>query len=115
VKREIAFSLIFQPPSTSIYHGHPRQANAITAARFIDPHVFKLMVPVGIWPQEAREKTVGKMAWISLLKGLEAKCLQNLTARGNWTAAEMRDLCGKVKEELMAAEGLTMSARFVTG
>jgi SAM-dependent methyltransferase len=100
--------------------GYPRngdylQANAITAAGFVDPHVFKLTVPVGIWPQEAREKTVGKMAWISLLEGLEAKCLRHLTTRGNWTAAEVRDLCGKVKEELMAAEGLTMSARFVTG
>ncbi|OXV10192.1 hypothetical protein Egran_02047 [Elaphomyces granulatus] len=47
--------------------------------------------------------------------GLEARSIRPLTATGNWTAGEVRDLCEKVKTELIAASGLTLTVRFLTG
>ncbi|KAL5334547.1 S-adenosyl-L-methionine-dependent methyltransferase [Aspergillus crustosus] len=99
--------------------GHPRDLhhllpNVLTAAGFINVRVIERTIPVGLWPDEPREKTLGKMALISLLEGLEAYSLRQLIATGNWTENGVRDLCEKVKVELMSAGKMTCCVTTVT-
>ena len=58
-------------------------------------------IPLGTWSPDPRKKIAGKMALISTLEGLEATSLRLLTRDLDWTAEAVRDLCGKVQEELM--------------
>lgn len=58
-------------------------------------------VPVGSWTPDPRKKVAGKMALISSLEGLEASSLRLLTKHTGWKPDDVRDVCGKVKEELM--------------
>ncbi|KAI9367775.1 S-adenosyl-L-methionine-dependent methyltransferase [Aspergillus egyptiacus] len=99
--------------------GHRRdlrhiEPNVLKAAGFIDVRVLERTVPIGLWPDDPQEKTLGKMALIALLEGLEAYSLRQLTATGNWTAKEVRDLCEKVKRELLTAGKMTCRVRAVT-
>lgn len=99
--------------------GYPRNQEhlrpaALTAAGFVNVRVHDLTVPIGVWPEEPRQKTLGKMALIALLEGLEATSLRQLTATGNWTAEAVRDLCEKVKAELVVASGMTARVRIIT-
>ncbi|KAL4787797.1 S-adenosyl-L-methionine-dependent methyltransferase [Aspergillus varians] len=99
--------------------GHPRDLHhllpgALTAAGFIDIRVLERTLPVGLWPNEPRDKTLGKMALIALLEGLEAYSLRQLSTAGNWTEEGVRDLCEKVKIELLAAQKMTCCVKTVT-
>ncbi|KAL5051217.1 hypothetical protein BDW71DRAFT_194268 [Aspergillus fruticulosus] len=99
--------------------GYPRDLchllpNVLTTAGFVDVHVIERTIPVGIWPDDPREKTLGKMALIALLEGLEAYSLRQLTATGDWTEEGVRNLCAKVKMELLAAGRLTARVKTVT-
>ncbi|KAL4917942.1 S-adenosyl-L-methionine-dependent methyltransferase [Aspergillus aurantiobrunneus] len=99
--------------------GHPRDLRhllptVLTAAGFVDVRVLERTIPVGLWPDEPREKTLGKMALIALLEGLEAYSLRQLTATGNWTKEGVRDLCDKVKMELLVAGKMTCCVKTVT-
>lgn len=58
-------------------------------------------VPLGTWNSDERKQTVGKMALISALEGLESISLRLLTNHLDWKEEDVRDLCGKVTEELM--------------
>ncbi|KAL8710995.1 MAG: hypothetical protein Q9220_004594 [cf. Caloplaca sp. 1 TL-2023] len=58
-------------------------------------------VPLGTWLPDRRKKVAGKMALIATLEGLEAMSLRLLTRHLAWKAEDVRDLCGKVQEELM--------------
>lgn len=58
-------------------------------------------VPLGTWSPDPRKKVAGKMTLISSLEGLEAKSLRLLTRELAMTEEDVRDLCDKVKEELM--------------
>ncbi|KAL8734827.1 MAG: hypothetical protein Q9166_001179 [cf. Caloplaca sp. 2 TL-2023] len=60
-----------------------------------------LDIPLGTWSPDPRKKVAGKMALISTLEGLEATSLRLLTRHMDWKAEDVRDLCGKVQEELM--------------
>lgn len=84
-------------------------------AGFVDVRVFEIAVPVGTWPQEPRQRTLGKLTLVVLLEGLEAKCLRLLTSTGKWTADEVRDLIEKAKQEIVSAEGITLAVKFLTG
>ncbi|KAL3481848.1 S-adenosyl-L-methionine-dependent methyltransferase [Aspergillus californicus] len=99
--------------------GHPRDLrhllpSTLIAAGFIDVRVLERTIPIGLWPDDPREKTLGKMGLISLLEGLEAYSLRQLTAAGNWTAESVRDLCEKVKRELLTAGRMTCCVKTVT-
>ncbi|RDW61895.1 class I SAM-dependent methyltransferase [Aspergillus mulundensis] len=99
--------------------GHPRDLchllpSVLNAAGFVDVRVLERTIPVGTWPDDPREKTIGKMALLALLEGLEAYSLRQLTASGNWTKEGVRDLCEKVKVELLAVERLTTRVKTVT-
>ena len=58
-------------------------------------------VPLGTWSSDAQKKAVGKMALISTLEGLEATSLRLLTRYLAWTVERARDLCEKVRDEVM--------------
>lgn len=92
------------------------QPSLLTAAGFVDVRAYDITVPLGTWPNnDSRQSTLGKMMLIAFLEGLEAQCLRPLTAMGNWTASNVRDICEKVKLEVAASRGATVSVRFVTG
>lgn len=58
-------------------------------------------VPLGTWSSDPRKRLAGKMALISALEGLEATSLRLLTKEMAWKEADVKDLCEKVKEEVM--------------
>ena len=60
-----------------------------------------LDVPLGTWSTDPQKQVSGKMALISALEGLEAMSLRLLTKHLNWKEEEVRDICEKVKEELL--------------
>ncbi|KAJ5414558.1 hypothetical protein N7509_001185 [Penicillium cosmopolitanum] len=100
--------------------GYPRdlehlRKTALTAAGFVDIKVIERNIPIGLWPADIGEKTLGKMTLIALLEGLEAYALRPLTGSGKWSLDEARALCELVKEEVLAAEGLRVKVRVVTG
>lgn len=61
----------------------------------------KFDIPLGEWSPDAHKKIAGKMAMISALEGLEAMSLRLLTKYMDWKPEDVRDLCKKVKEEVM--------------
>ncbi|GES66954.1 S-adenosyl-L-methionine-dependent methyltransferase [Aspergillus terreus] len=86
----------------------------LSAAGFVDIRVLEHTIPVGLWPEDPHEKTLGKMALIAFLEGLEAYSLRTLTATASWTPEQVRDLCDKVKDELFTADQMTARLRIVT-
>lgn len=100
--------------------GYPRdlhhlRESALSEAGFVDIRVLERTIPIGLWPDDLHEKTLGKMALIVLLEGLEAYALRSLTRSGRWSLEDARDLCEKVKDECMVANHLTARVRVVTG
>jgi hypothetical protein len=105
-----------EPSATDSAAGRAHlQPSFLTACGFIDVRTYDISVPLGTWPTDPRQSTLGKMMLIAFLEGLEARCLRPLTATGRWTAASVRDSCEKVKLEVAASRGATVSVRFVTG
>ncbi|OQE31857.1 hypothetical protein PENSTE_c001G05037 [Penicillium steckii] len=101
--------------------GYPRDlahlnTTALSAAGFVDIRVQERSVPIGLWPEDIHEKTLGKMTLIALLEGLEAYALRPLTASGKWNVDEARGLCEMVREEVLNNEkgGLRGIVRVVT-
>ncbi|KAJ5169161.1 uncharacterized protein N7482_004755 [Penicillium canariense] len=88
--------------------------DALVAAGFVDVRVLERTIPIGLWPDDMAEKSLGKMALIALLEGLEAYALRPLTAHGGYGVEEARDLCDAVRGELLAVRGLTARVRIVT-
>jgi SAM-dependent methyltransferase len=98
--------------------GYPRglehlRASALTAAGFVDIRTFEIDVPVGTWPQDTRMNTLGKMALIALLESLESTSMRPLTRQKGWNADEVRDLCDKVKTEIVAEVGAAVTVKVV--
>ncbi|EEP79319.1 conserved hypothetical protein [Uncinocarpus reesii 1704] len=79
--------------------------SALAAAGFENIRTYDIEVPIGTWPTEPKRKTMGKMALIVLLEGLEAMSLRLLTKYIGWTAEDVLDLCEKVKMEIVNCEG----------
>ena len=73
-----------------------------------------LKVPLGTWIPDPEKKSAGKMALIAALEGLEAMSLRLLTRELAWKADDVRDLCSKVKDEIMRPEArASMPCQFV--
>ncbi|KAI9805163.1 MAG: hypothetical protein M1825_000998 [Sarcosagium campestre] len=66
--------------------------------RVVESRLFS--VPIGTWPVDPAQKTIGKLWLISMLEGLEAASLRLLTRELDWKPEDVRDLCQKVKVEL---------------
>ena len=58
-------------------------------------------VPLGTYSADPVKKIAGKMAMIAALEGLEAVSLRLLTRHLAWKEEDVRNLCEKVKEEVM--------------
>lgn len=100
--------------------GYPRDLEhlrtaALSAAGFVDVRVLERSIPIGLWPDDIHEKTLGKMTLIALLEGLEAYAVRPLTASGKWSIDEARALCEMVQDEVMMAQGLRVTVKVVTG
>ncbi|KAJ6096827.1 hypothetical protein N7486_007573 [Penicillium sp. IBT 16267x] len=87
---------------------------ALLAAGFGDITVIEETFPIGLWPEDIHDKTLGKMALIALLEGLEAHALRPLTRLAGYTLEAAKDLCEKVQEEVLAAGKITARVRVVT-
>ena len=59
-------------------------------------------VPLGTWSPDKRRRVAGKMALIAALEGLEAMSLRLLTRHTEMDEESVRDLCSKIKAEVMA-------------
>ena len=100
--------------------GYPRgldhiHSDMLAAAGFVDVRVFERTLPIGLWPQDPTEQTLGKMSLIAVLEGLEAYALRPLTSTARWTPEDVRDICEKVKGELLTGGRITAKVRFMTG
>ncbi|KAF3479775.1 uncharacterized protein GIQ15_06751 [Arthroderma uncinatum] len=117
------FSMPNSPPNSylSIYlaaissaaevAGFPRSFDhfrpaALEAAGFTDIRVYDTHIPVGTWPEDPLEKTLGKMTLIVLFEGLEASSMRLLTKYLGWSADDVIDLCEKVQLEILNSEGM---------
>ena len=61
-------------------------------------------VPLGPYEADPMRRVAGKMAMIAALEGLEAVSLRLLTRELGWEKDEVRELCEKVKAEVMDPE-----------
>lgn len=98
--------------------GYPRnmehlRPSALSAVGFEGIQTHDIDVPVGTWPDDPLKKTLGKMTLICYLEGLEALGLRQLTRREVWTAESVRDLCDKVKAEIVHTKGASDTVRFL--
>lgn len=82
---------------------HLRKAE-VESAGFSVMKSISMEVPLGTWSPDPRKRGLGKMAMIAMLEGLEAQSLRRLTKELEWKAEDVKDICNKVKEELMKAE-----------
>lgn len=99
--------------------GYPRnldhlRTESLAAAGFVDVRVLERTIPIGLWPDDFHEKTLGKMGLIALLEGVEANALRPLTRDGNYTLEAAHELCENVKMELISSDHLTVRVRIVT-
>lgn len=60
-----------------------------------------LDIPLGTYDADPQKKVVGKMAMIAALEGLEAVSLRLLTKHLEWKEEDVKELCGKVQEEVL--------------
>ncbi|OJJ48805.1 hypothetical protein ASPZODRAFT_129117 [Penicilliopsis zonata CBS 506.65] len=90
------------------------RASALRAAGFVDVQIVERNIPVGLWHEDPHVRTLGKMALIAFLEGLEAFALRSLTATGRWTPNSVRELCQKVQAELLSASKVMTRLRIVT-
>lgn len=100
--------------------GYPRDlahlnTDALAAAGFVDVRVLERAIPIGLWPEDVAEKTLGKMTLIALVEGLEGYAMRPLTVHGGYSVDGVRELCEAVKGELLGVAGLTARVRIVTG
>ncbi|PWY85692.1 S-adenosyl-L-methionine-dependent methyltransferase [Aspergillus sclerotioniger CBS 115572] len=92
------------------------QPNLLSAHGFVDIHVHEYTFPIGLWPENPRDRTLGKMGLIALLEGLEAISLRLLTASYGWGPEEVRDLCDQVRAEILSGGyRVSVSVRMITG
>ena len=58
-------------------------------------------VPLGTYSPDPRMRSVGKMALVAALEGLEATCLRLLTRELSWKVDEVKDICSKVAQQIV--------------
>ena len=57
-------------------------------------------VPLGLWSEDPKKKSLGKMALVAALESVEACSLRLFTQYLEWNVDEVKSLCEKVKSEL---------------
>ncbi|KAJ5728046.1 hypothetical protein N7493_004376 [Penicillium malachiteum] len=100
--------------------GYPRDLHhlrkeAFVNAGFTEINVIERTFPIGLWPEGIHDKTLGKMALIALLEGVEAHSLRPLTRFAEYTVSDAKELCERVQEEVLSAQRITGRVRIVMG
>ncbi|KAJ6021598.1 hypothetical protein N7540_007102 [Penicillium herquei] len=100
--------------------GYPRDLHHLKKEAFVNAGLTEINViertfPIGLWPDDIHEKTLGKMALIALLEGLEAHALRPLTKFAGYTLSDAKELCERVQEEVLSAQRITGRVRIVMG
>jgi SAM-dependent methyltransferase len=89
-------------------------ASYLEEAGFEDIQTTQVNVPVGPWPQDEMQKTIGKLMLVVMMETFEASMLRLLTKWGDkekiWTAEEVRE-----KIEVAQAEIVEWTARAERG
>ena len=61
-------------------------------------------IPIGQWPADPQQKSIGRLALVGTLERLEAQSLRLLTKYLSWSPEQVKELCEKVMEELLHPE-----------
>ncbi|KAF1957595.1 S-adenosyl-L-methionine-dependent methyltransferase, partial [Byssothecium circinans] len=84
------------------YYMHPTY---LTDAGFKDVSTTYVNVPVGQWPEDEEQRTIGKLFLVCVMEMLEPKLLRLLTGFGDaekvWSAEEVRALVELGKKEIL--------------
>lgn len=106
--------------------GRDRSANHMTTqslidAGFVNTKLVEMDIPIGIWPEDKKEKSMAKVFLVAQLCAVESRCLRPLIERG-WDIEEIRRLCSDVTEELrtlcmdpVQGHGMSFKLRILTG
>ncbi|KAF7941173.1 hypothetical protein BELL_1146g00030 [Botrytis elliptica] len=107
--------------------GRPRgiahlQPEKLKSLGFVDVEVKEFGIPMGPWPDDKTQKTIGKLWLVSMLSALEASTLRLLTQALGWEEEEVRRICVSSGEEMRRvsldvekAKGLKTVARVLVG
>ncbi|KAF7864547.1 hypothetical protein EAF04_006679 [Stromatinia cepivora] len=107
--------------------GRPRgvahlQPEKLRKLGFVDVKVKEFGIPMGTWPDDKIERTIGKLWLVSALSSLEAYTLRLLTQALGWDEEEVRRrcmICGedmrRVSLDAERARGLKTMARVLVG
>ncbi|KAG4034392.1 hypothetical protein MFRU_003g03580 [Monilinia fructicola] len=89
---------------------------------FVDVEVKEVGIPMGPWPDDKTQRTIGKLWLVSMLTSLEAYTLRLLTQALGWEEEEVRRkcmVCGedlrRVSMDVERARGLKTMARVLVG
>ena len=58
-------------------------------------------IPIGQWHADPRQRSLGKLALVGSLERLEAQSMRLLTRYRGWSVEDVKDLCAKVREEIL--------------
>ena len=79
------------------------QEQVIQGAGFRVFRKVSIEIPIGQGQSNPQKESLGKLALVTVLEGLEAQSLRLLTTHLGWTVEQVEDLCEEVKEEIMRA------------
>lgn len=107
--------------------GRPRgvahlEPNMLRKRGFVDVRVREFGIPMGPWPDDRNQRTIGKLWLVSMLSSFEAYTLRLLTGVLGWEEEEVRRRCRECGEEMRRvsmdgerARGLKSVARVLVG
>ncbi|KAF2756164.1 S-adenosyl-L-methionine-dependent methyltransferase [Pseudovirgaria hyperparasitica] len=91
------------------------QREFFEAAGFEEYEMIAIDIPLGAWPGDDENHTLGKMHLVSLVESIEATALRSMTKHAGFTKEEVQERCGDVVQELLTGvhDQLETSFRFV--
>jgi len=111
----------------SVKSGRPRGAGHLKSqllidAGFVDVQLTDHDIPLGAWPDDPEEQSIGKLWLIACLCGVEAACLRLLTREMGWDPDEVKMMCDIISTDLRAvatdperAKGLSFKIMVLIG
>lgn len=107
--------------SGRIRNGEHLRADMLRSAGFVNVKVQEKKIPMGSWPENKKDREVGKHFLVAQLCGIEALCIRPLTERG-WDIEEIKRICSEVTDEVRSigldpekGRGLGSKVRIMTG
>lgn len=72
----------------------------LSSRGFVDIQEQVIPIPVNSWPNDPRQKDIGRWYNVGFAQGLESMSLAPLTRMYNWEPAAVVNLCSEVKQEI---------------